>query len=1272
MQLNQESLISLKESYLSQQGLLNTQLDSGIDILTGADAATQESTKPQSIIDTTPVSSASVSPSQISPTQPSSEEPDLDFDEVSDINIGSPQQVITRPPSSADTAADITPTAQSTDEGTSVSDSSQGEINSDSNDGQEESDSNTGGISNGLFGAVVGGLSGALLPKPDDGLNVDLGPVLDAVATLLRGPIRNAIANRRTSSAVLVERTDDLPQVRPTPVVPIPKFARVPSSKLNLIPVGGGASGLQSRQPENGFIPLSSQEAFPDHILPRVDSELDIDADNAIDGYQRPQISQSSQNIYITNNGAPIVDENDPHIYDILDRYEHSYLYNKNVKDPLKIKIVPGGTVNKVQYQQNTYQNQGQSSSNQGAVYNAPPVPPPKPNGPPPGYGSHVETPYSTKIIPKQPQQAAKQTYQQDNKYQQPNKHQETPYSQPIQRPVKPQNKPPKHHETPYSNPIKHAETPYTKPLKPVRPPNKPYNPVKQPYGQSKPPQKRPIYNQRPQQDKRKPIYNRPPPQGPPPGYGGGKNSPVSISNPSKSQYGSGSFQPPKPKGAPPPSAYKPQSNKVNIVKPVSNEYQSPSSNPVPGNPFKGAYVPPSVNAPISSYASPQVSNPFLNSVPNTGNSNYNGGSNSNYNGGSNSNNNGGVNSYKSSQNSGYKSPYGNTDNVQISNAPGSIYTNSFVPVNNPSSNYRNVDAPSNSENSGYKSSTRPPLSSYSGAVIPQADQDDTNPEIPNYAIITPVTRPQGYSKPDTKYNSSSQPQSAAPVNPFLYTTPQTSNEYTPIIVTQSPSYSSSADAYSYTNNNVNEANPIPSWGSAEITQSTYDNANSGSVSSDNGSGSQSTRYASDYNTQYNAGTPLVASTSAPVPVTNLRYTTEAPAVSYSSPAPAVSYSSPAPAVSYNSPAPAVSNNTPAPAVSYYSPATTGYSQAVYKPPTSQTGYSSVSQANGYSTKAPPVIVVAANTEPSTARPFVSTGYSKASYNIQSTASPKDNSNYASQQDFEANKIQSNPYNVGQQTTERYKSRYSRPTTPWYNTTPSPVYKYQSGSRKRVDTVNYPVTDKQSALADPSTEPPTYDNRKDQDTAGGFNYNDNQRPGRLRPVSTYQDNNQRRPTFNNQNTNYNPKVEATTNKISRVPYPGSQINTKFTDTSNDNNYPSEVQIDVPSYGVPETDTETDSYENENTNRDKIKYDPRDKTAYVNTEASKKPRKKYYNSNSALRRPSKNNDNTDRISVDELEPSFTVSAFSVGDSYTRPSASATRSVESTKLDYQGKI
>ena len=35
-----------------------------------------------------------------------------------------------------------------------------------------------------------------ILSLYSSGIQVDLGPVLDAVATLLRGPIRSAIANR--------------------------------------------------------------------------------------------------------------------------------------------------------------------------------------------------------------------------------------------------------------------------------------------------------------------------------------------------------------------------------------------------------------------------------------------------------------------------------------------------------------------------------------------------------------------------------------------------------------------------------------------------------------------------------------------------------------------------------------------------------------------------------------------------------------------------------------------------------------------------------------------------------------------------------------------------------------------------------------------------------------------------------------------------------------------------------------------------------------------
>ncbi len=93
-------------------------------------------------------------------------------------------------------------------------------------------------FTNGLLGAVVGGISNALIPKPPAGSAgaVDLGPVLDAVATLLRGPIRNAIANRRQTSAAaaaaLADRTDT--KVEPTRTASVPKFAWLPSNDPNV------------------------------------------------------------------------------------------------------------------------------------------------------------------------------------------------------------------------------------------------------------------------------------------------------------------------------------------------------------------------------------------------------------------------------------------------------------------------------------------------------------------------------------------------------------------------------------------------------------------------------------------------------------------------------------------------------------------------------------------------------------------------------------------------------------------------------------------------------------------------------------------------------------------------------------------------------------------------------------------------------------------------------------------------------------------------------
>ena len=203
----------------------------------------------------------------------------------------------------------------------------------------EDSDSFT----NGLLGAVVGGISSALIPKPqNNGVNVDLGPVLDAVATLLRGPIRSAIANRRNTAAPAGDRSEEV-SVSPTKVLNIPKFARVPSNEPNFIPVGeGGYSRYIKPSKDYGFIPLNGQQTYYKQILPRSDTASEIEAnENQLDDIASQP--QPAENIYRNNDPEYIVDENNPQIIDVLNKYEHSYLYNKHLDDPLQIKIRPGG-----------------------------------------------------------------------------------------------------------------------------------------------------------------------------------------------------------------------------------------------------------------------------------------------------------------------------------------------------------------------------------------------------------------------------------------------------------------------------------------------------------------------------------------------------------------------------------------------------------------------------------------------------------------------------------------------------------------------------------------------------------------------------------------------------------------------------------------------------------------------------------------------------------------------------------------------------------------
>ena len=203
------------------------------------------------------------------------------------------------------------------------------------------------------LGAVAGGIATALLPPqpPPSGIQVDLGPVLDAVATLLRGPIRSAIANRRNTAAQNTDRRDGGATATP------PQFARLPAGEPNVIPVGGYTEAA-ARDPQYGFIPLNSPQQ---QALPRSDTQLEAEGNyNDIN-----EIPEDILNILESgNNGGDnpividkdkivindhIIKTTDPHIIDVLNAYEHSYLYNKETKDPLKIRIAAGGEVPKPQ-----------------------------------------------------------------------------------------------------------------------------------------------------------------------------------------------------------------------------------------------------------------------------------------------------------------------------------------------------------------------------------------------------------------------------------------------------------------------------------------------------------------------------------------------------------------------------------------------------------------------------------------------------------------------------------------------------------------------------------------------------------------------------------------------------------------------------------------------------------------------------------------------------------------------------------------------------------
>ena len=548
-------LSSLKQSFISSQ-------------LESSSAPTTVNQPPSAptIVRPTPSSSTTASPSsKPRPTKPTGPaKPDR------------PQPTTLKPTQSGD--AGPNPISQD-----SVEDAG----GSDPSDSAETPDTSESEESGGLLGAVVGGLSNALNPQdPPAGLQVDLGPVLDAVATLLRGPIRSAIANRRnTAQGLLSEREDVSGQIAPTKTINPPQFARIPSSDPNIIPVGVRYTATPSRDSQYGFIPLNAaQKQQPGHAVPRIDTQSEIEAaglneiQSSEPNYDIPadilNILESSnyeagQPIKIDKDKIVINDHiirtNDPHIIDVLNKYEHSYLYNRPTDEELKIRIAQGAPMPKERRVQPNPNDR--LAGNGRKKYNGVPQLPP-----PPGSGPH-NRPRQPPKKPHHPPQHGRPRPPQGSR----------PYSAnaPKNRPPPPPGKRPT-----YAAPSKKA------------PPKRPsYNPPAQrpsyaPPSQN-PPAPRPSYKPpKPSySSKPKPSYGPPPPKpaaSPKPSYGPPPPPKQSYKSPApKPSYG-----PPPPRPSYNPPAPRPSYNPpVNGAPPKRPSYAPPTQPSSPKRPTYSAPV---------------------------------------------------------------------------------------------------------------------------------------------------------------------------------------------------------------------------------------------------------------------------------------------------------------------------------------------------------------------------------------------------------------------------------------------------------------------------------------------------------------------------------------------------------------------------------------------------------------------------------------------------------------------------------------------------------
>ncbi|CAB4053973.1 unnamed protein product [Lepeophtheirus salmonis] len=220
-----------------------------------------------------------------------------------------------------------------------VIDSGSGSSSSDATSTTPYPPSGGGGVINAVVGGIAEGLGGVFGGGNNNvgGLKVDLGPVLDAVATLLRGPIRSAIANRRSD-------VEDFSTSRE--FQNIPRHTQVFVSELTTIPFA--QRNIQARNNKYEFVPLPLEKggSRSDGDLPRSEDSPELHVPQNIYDEINKHRASKDEPVYLDKDKLIINDHvihtNDPYIIDVLNRFEQGHLFGEYRNKPMAIKILPG------------------------------------------------------------------------------------------------------------------------------------------------------------------------------------------------------------------------------------------------------------------------------------------------------------------------------------------------------------------------------------------------------------------------------------------------------------------------------------------------------------------------------------------------------------------------------------------------------------------------------------------------------------------------------------------------------------------------------------------------------------------------------------------------------------------------------------------------------------------------------------------------------------------------------------------------------------------